>query len=145
MSLDPVVTPRDLAATPRDLTGPGTEATGSGEPPESPAEVDLPVQPRHAVADSDISADTAQVPSPDAGQDERVSDTEPGPGEDPASDPRAEPVAIQRPSRTETGDERVDRALQELDDVDGRPLQEHIDAADRVHRSLQRRLSDLHE
>ncbi|HET8601268.1 MAG TPA: hypothetical protein VFL99_13145 [Segeticoccus sp.] len=42
-----------------------------------------------------------------------------------------------------TGDADIDRSLAELEAVRDQPLAEHIAAAERVHRHLQSRLSDL--
>jgi len=41
-----------------------------------------------------------------------------------------------------TGDQVVDEVLEVLDDLDGRPLREHVAAFESVHAGLQDRLAD---
>jgi len=48
-----------------------------------------------------------------------------------------------RAGRKPTGDAVVDRALDELDDVSGQPLDRHIEVGQQVHRTLQARLADI--
>jgi hypothetical protein len=41
-----------------------------------------------------------------------------------------------------TGDDAVDQALSVVDDLEARPLREHVEVLDAVHRALQDRLAD---
>lgn len=41
-----------------------------------------------------------------------------------------------------TGDDAVDQALSVVDDLGARPLREHVEVLDAVHRALQDRLAD---
>lgn len=56
-----------------------------------------------------------------------------------------EPVETGRPERTRTDDGAVDDALDRLDAVDGSRMQDQIDELTATHRTLQGRLSDLHD
>jgi hypothetical protein len=48
-----------------------------------------------------------------------------------------------KPGRITTGDAVVDRALDDLDNVSGQPLDRHIEVGQQVHRTLQARLADI--
>ncbi|WP_019137384.1 hypothetical protein [Cellulomonas massiliensis] len=45
-------------------------------------------------------------------------------------------------SSASTGDDAVDQALSVVDDLEARPLREHVEVLDAVHRALQDRLAD---
>lgn len=78
-----------------------------------------------------------------------------GPGDDPLVEGELEfpdhPGGSQRDvsapaqatGRPLTGDDAVDEALGQLDQVDGEPLDTQIEVGERVHRVLQGRLADL--
>lgn len=100
------------------------------------------------------SAEPAQDPTQPADQGVPTPDPEGAPppaqtvddeGTQEAPVPADEPVSAGVPAPEPTGDEQVDETLAGLGRADGRPLGEHIEAAQQVHRALQQRLSDVHE
>ncbi len=53
-----------------------------------------------------------------------------------------EPAVAEATAAGPTGDQVVDEALEALDDLEGRPLREHVAAFESVHAGLQDRLAD---
>jgi hypothetical protein len=53
--------------------------------------------------------------------------------EEPPASPEESPGS---PARVSTGVSSVDRVVEELDDLDDRPLEEHVAAFERAHESL---------
>lgn len=62
--------------------------------------------------------------------------------EHPDEDAPVETAEAEEPARISTGHPAVDEVLRSLDELDGRPVDEHVAAFEEAHDSLRRALSD---
>jgi hypothetical protein len=63
----------------------------------------------------------------------------------PDDDSPAEVAEPETPARVSTGHPAVDEVLRSLDELDGRPVDEHVAAFEEAHDKLRRALSDAGE
>jgi len=124
------------ASGPRPLPAPGTGPGHPAGPADGRREGDRVVPgppPAHPQRGEPVEerGTTPQTDDPSRGP----ADTSPGQQLGGKQAPSAD--------RKPTGDAVVDRALDDLDDVSGQPLDRHIEVGQQVHRTLQARLADI--
>lgn len=114
--------------------------------PERVAEHKRMMTPLDAVADSPDDADDADDPDEDPGSEE-VADDE-GMALPPSDDPGGDEGGPQVPDGdvaaiSDDAPDRFTDSLRRLDGLDGRPVGEHAEAFDAVHRDLRQSLDDI--